>query len=373
MDIKEVRANAKERMKGFCRVCPVCDGRACAGETPGMGGIGTGSAFKNNVAALAGVRLNMRLIHEVKKPVTETEVLGFRLRLPVLAAPIGGTSFNMGGALSEAEYARAIVSGCREAGIVGCVGDGAPDELHEAGNAAITAEGGWGIPFIKPWEGEELERKMCRAAATGTRVLGMDIDAAGLIALARMGRPVSPKTCAELAAIVDRSHELGMKFVLKGIMTVEDAIAAERAGCDGIVVSNHGGRALDHTPGTIEALPAIAAQVKGRMAVLMDGGIRDGLDVLKALAFGADAVVVACPLCHMNLDLRQRQAVGGSMKMPVLYFTQLMGLALGLPHQELGFEKLCVSPDELLRKIDAAQAAKAAAAKADEATEEAKA
>ena len=230
MDIKEVRANAKERMKGFCRVCPVCDGRACAGETPGMGGIGTGSAFKNNVAALAGVRLNMRLIHEVKKPVTETEVLGFRLRLPVLAAPIGGTSFNMGGALSEAEYARAIVSGCREAGIVGCVGDGAPDELHEAGNAAITAEGGWGIPFIKPWEGEELECKMCRAAATGTRVLGMDIDAAGLIALARMGRPVSPKTCAELAAIVDRSHELGMKFVLKGIMTVEDAIAAERAG-----------------------------------------------------------------------------------------------------------------------------------------------
>ena len=264
MDIKEVRANAKERMKGFCRVCPVCDGRACAGETPGMGGIGTGSAFKNNVAALAGIRLNMRLIHEVKKPVTETEVLGFRLRLPVLAAPIGGTSFNMGGALSEAEYARAIVSGCREAGIVGCVGDGAPDELHEAGNAAITAEGGWGIPFIKPWEGEELERKMCRAAATGTRVLGMDIDAAGLIALARMGRPVSPKTCAELAAIVDRSHELGMKFVLKGIMTVEDAIAA---------------------------------QVKGRMAVLMDGGIRDGLDVLKALAFGADAVLIGRPFC----------------------------------------------------------------------------
>lgn len=93
----------------------------------------------------------------------------------------------------------------------------------------------------------------------------------------------------------------------------------------------------------------------------------------RAQAFGADAVVVACPLCHMNLDLRQRQAVGGSMKMPVLYFTQLMGLALGLPQQELGFEKLCVSPDELLRKIDAVQAAKAAAAKADEATEEAKA
>lgn len=88
-----------------------------------------------------------------------------------------------------------------------------------------------------------------------------------------------------------------MKFLLKGIMTVEDAIAAERAGCDGIVVSNHGGRVLDHTPGTIEVLPAIAEQVKGRMAVLMDGGIRDGFDVLKALAFGADAVLIGRPFC----------------------------------------------------------------------------
>lgn len=107
-----------------------------------------------------------------------------------------------------------------------------------------------------------------------------------------------------------------MKFVLKGIMTVEDAIAAERAGCDGIVVSNHGGRALDHTPGTIEVLPAIAAQVKGRMAVLMDGGIRDGLDVLKALAFGADAVLIGRPFCLA--------AVGGGsegVKLTAVIFT----------------------------------------------------
>lgn len=297
MDIKEVRARARERMKGYCRVCPVCDGRACAGETPGMGGIGTGSAFRNNVSALAAVRLNMRLVHDVKQPVTETNVLGFDLRLPVLAAPIGGTAFNMGGSLTEAEYAQAIVSGCRAGGIIGCTGDGAPDELYKAGNAAIAAEAGWGIPCIKPWGGEELERKLRSAAEAGARVLLMDIDAAGLIALARMGRPVSPKTPAELAAIADRVHALGMKFVLKGVMTPADAVAAEHAGCDGIVVSNHGGRALDHTPGTIEVLPAVAAAVRGRMAVLMDGGIRDGLDVLKALALGADAVLVGRPYC----------------------------------------------------------------------------
>ena len=167
MDIKEVRARARERMKGYCRVCPVCDGRACAGETPGMGGIGTGSAFRNNVSALAAVRLNMRLVHDVKQPVTETNVLGFDLRLPVLAAPIGGTAFNMGGSLTEAEYAQAIVSGCRAGGIIGCTGDGAPDELYKAGNAAIAAEAGWGIPCIKPWGGEELERKLRSAAEAG--------------------------------------------------------------------------------------------------------------------------------------------------------------------------------------------------------------
>lgn len=295
MDIQELRARARERMKGYCRVCPVCDGRACAGETPGMGGIGTGASFQNNIRALAAVQWNMRLIHEVKRPETETSLLGMTLRVPVLAAPVAGTAFNMGGFLDEAAYAAAVVSGCRTAGIVGCVGDGAPDELHQAGNAAIAAEGGWGIPFIKPWDGEELEAKIVRAAVTGARVLGMDLDAAGLIALARMGRPVSPKSPQELAGIVERVHREGMRFVLKGVMTPEDARAAERAGCDGIVVSNHGGRVLDHTPGTIEVLPAIAEQVKGRMAVLVDGGIRNGGDVLKALALGADAALVGRP------------------------------------------------------------------------------
>ena len=247
MDMQELRARARERMKGYCRVCPVCDGRACAGETPGMGGIGSGASFRNNIQALADVQWNMRLIHEVKRPDTETSILGMTLRLPVLAAPVAGTAFNMGGFLDEATYAAAVVSGCRKAGIVGCMGDGAPDELHEAGNAAIAAEGGWGIPFIKPWDGEELEAKIVKAASTGARVLGMDLDAAGLIALARMGRPVSPKSRQELSRIVERVHREGMKFLLKGLMTPEDALAAEGAGCDGIVVSNHGGRVLDGT------------------------------------------------------------------------------------------------------------------------------
>jgi isopentenyl diphosphate isomerase/L-lactate dehydrogenase-like FMN-dependent dehydrogenase len=67
------------------------------------------------------------------------------------------------------------------------------------------------------------------------------------------------------------------------------------AGIDGIVVSNHGGRVLDHTPGTAEVLPRIAASVKGRVAIIADGGVRTGVDMLKMLALGADCVMIGRP------------------------------------------------------------------------------
>ena len=157
--MKEINEKARELMKGFCRVCKVCDGKACAGEVPGMGGLGTASSFKSNVKALANVRLNMRLLHDVTAPDTKTSVLGLDLDMPVLAAPIGGVSFNMGGGISEEEYIDAVVGGCRARGIIGCTGDGVPDFLHEAGYSAIKKNDGLGIPFIKPWEGDELDEK----------------------------------------------------------------------------------------------------------------------------------------------------------------------------------------------------------------------
>ena len=95
--MKEIRDKARELMDGFCRVCPRCDGRVCAGEVPGMGGIGTAGAFKDNLAALDALLFNMRLIHGVTEPDTGVEILGKKLLLPLLAAPIGGVSFNMGG------------------------------------------------------------------------------------------------------------------------------------------------------------------------------------------------------------------------------------------------------------------------------------
>lgn len=279
-------------MDGFCRVCRVCDGRSCAGEVPGMGGIGTGAAFRDNIQALTECRFQMRVIHGVVEPDTRTEILGISLAIPVLAAPIGGVSFNMGGKLSEDAYIAAKLEGCREKGIIGCTGDGAPDFIHEAGFQAIRSLQGHGIPFIKPWEDKELFGKLEGAAAAGAAVVGMDIDAAGLITLKLMGRPVSPKTPEKLKEIISRTP---MKFILKGIMTPDQARIAVDVGASAIVVSNHGGRVLDHTPGVARILSEVALAVKGRIVILADSGVRTGGDVLKMLALGADAVMIGRP------------------------------------------------------------------------------
>ena len=87
----------------------------------------------------------------------------------------------------------------------------------------------------------------------------------------------------------------GKPFILKGIMTVKGAEKALEAGAAGIIVSNHGGRVLDQCPATAEVLPAIVDAVGGKMKIFVDGGIRSGMDVFKALALGADAVLIARP------------------------------------------------------------------------------
>lgn len=290
--MKTTRAAARERMKGHCRVCPICNGVACAGEVPGMGSLGTGAAFRANLTALAAHRLEMRLLHDVTAPKTAVSLLGLELEIPLLAAPIGGVSFNMGGALSEEDYIRSKLEGCRAGGIIGCTGDGVPAFIHEAAFAAIGALSGHGIPFIKPWEDAELYTKLESAVATGAPAVGMDVDAAGLVTLRQMGRPVSPKSPQQMKAIIE---SVPVPFILKGIMTPDQAQLAVDVGAAAIVVSNHGGRVLDHVPGAAEVLPDIADAVRGQIAILADGGIRSGVDILKMLALGADAVLIGRP------------------------------------------------------------------------------
>jgi 4-hydroxymandelate oxidase len=89
-----------------------------------------------------------------------------------------------------------------------------------------------------------------------------------------------------------------LPMLLKGIVNADDAVRAADVGASGVIVSNHGGRNLDTLPATIDALPEVTARIGGRVPVLVDGGIRRGTDVLKAIAFGASAVLIGRPYLY---------------------------------------------------------------------------
>ncbi|MFA4902612.1 MAG: alpha-hydroxy-acid oxidizing protein [Desulfobaccales bacterium] len=293
MNLAELREVAKDKLKGYCRVCPVCNGRACAGEVPGMGGAGTGSAFAANLEALARYRLNMRTLHDVKEPDTSFTLWGEKLSMPILAAPMTGVSYNMGGKISEEGFLQEIVAGALIAGTLGMSGDGADPEMYAGGLKAIADHHGKGIPITKPRAQAEAIKYLKAAAEAGVLGVGVDIDGAGLITMALKGQPVGPKSFDEIKELIASTK---LPFLVKGIMTPEEAELALAAGAAAIVVSNHGGRVLDSTPGAAEVLPAIADRVKGRVLIFADGGVRSGSDVLKLLALGADLVLVGRPL-----------------------------------------------------------------------------
>jgi isopentenyl diphosphate isomerase/L-lactate dehydrogenase-like FMN-dependent dehydrogenase len=293
MDYKTLREEARKNLKGFCRVCPVCDGRACAGEVPGMGGSGTGASFKANLEALSKYRLNLRTLHNAKNVDTSLTLFGKRVETPILGAPMTGAVYNMGPALDERDFVGMIVSGSRNAGSIGFTGDGADPAMYASGIEAIKVENGWGIPIIKPREQGAILEMLKNAEEANPIAVGVDVDGAGLITMALKGQPVGPKTKEELKEIISATK---LPFILKGIMTADEAELAAEVGAAAIVVSNHGGRIIDHTPGAAEVLPEIVKAVKGKLTILADGGVRSGVDALKLLALGADAVLIARPL-----------------------------------------------------------------------------
>jgi isopentenyl diphosphate isomerase/L-lactate dehydrogenase-like FMN-dependent dehydrogenase len=292
---EEMLKVARERLYPKCRVCPECDGKACAGEWPGMGGIGSGRTFINNVEDLAKLHLVMRTLHNVSKPDTSFTLWGEKLDFPILAACTGGTTYNMGGKIGEDEFIGAVIGGCTKAGTMGMAADGIGDPLsvYETRLKAIAANGGRGIAIIKPRTQEEIIKRIKLVEASGARAVGIDIDSAGKAARSLPGQTVEPKTLAQLKELVKATK---LPFIVKGITTPEEAEIAWKAGAAAVVASNHGGRVLDHLSGTAVFLPKIVERVKGKVLILCDGGVRYGTDVLKYLALGADAVLVGRPI-----------------------------------------------------------------------------
>lgn len=293
MEWTDIKQQAKERLQGICRLCRICNGLNCAGEIPGIGGVGSGSSFINNYQALLKVRLNLRTLHNVSNPTTEVEILGHKLALPVLGAAVAGCRINFQGRMSEEEFCWSQVQGALAAGTVALTGDGGHTEIFAAGIKAVQTAKGAAIPIIKPRPLPDLISRLRQAEEAGAMAVGIDVDAAGLINMRLLGQPVGPLDSGDLEIICQSTK---LPVIVKGIMTPDEAVVACEAGAQAIVVSNHGGRALDHTPGTAEVLPQIAQAVRGRITILADGGVRTGTDVLKFLALGADAVLVGRPV-----------------------------------------------------------------------------
>lgn len=112
MDMKHEWEAARQKLKPWYRVCPVCNGVACAGEIPGLGGIGTGESFKENVKALAAWKLNLRTVHDSSPFDTTLDLWGLTLTTPIMCAPLAGASSRLGGAVSESEMVDSLLEGC---------------------------------------------------------------------------------------------------------------------------------------------------------------------------------------------------------------------------------------------------------------------
>jgi len=275
-------------------------------------------SLRRNREAFTKWALRPRVLVDVSRRDTSTSVLGQRVSMPILVAP---TAFH---GLVHPEGEVATARGAAAAGTVMVVSAIATRELEEVAKA--VAGPCWFQLYV--WRDREVTAQLVkRAARAGYGAICLTVDTPLLgrrekdernaftlppgLSIANVrpagldGVPASERGSAfakYVAELLDPAVTwkdiawlrslTSLPIVLKGIMTAEDATLAVEHGVDGIIVSNHGGRQLDSTVGTLDALPDIVAAVQGRVEVFMDGGVRRGTDVLKALALGAKAVLI---------------------------------------------------------------------------------
>ena len=279
------------------------------------GGADDEATLAENEAAFRRVGLVPRVLRGAGTPDLATELLGESLSMPVLVAP---TAFHR---LAHPEGECATARAARAAGTVMILSMAATQPVEAVAKAA--GGGLWFQLYVQPDPGF-TEAVVRRVEAAGCTALVVTVDSPvfgqrdrdlrhGFHALpeglvcenmrepGRDGVPGAVRDIAFSTALSWREIEwlrgkTALKIVLKGIMHPDDARLAIGCGIDGLMVSNHGGRQLDTVPASLDLLPAIAEAVSGRLPVLLDGGIRRGTDVVKALALGADAVAIGRPV-----------------------------------------------------------------------------
>jgi len=277
------------------------------------GGVTDELSVERNRRAFESWALRPRVLRDVSGLDLSATVLGAKVNLPVLIAPCGGHQK----AHPEGEFA--TYRAAAACGTVFCVSANAGADFAQLAQAA---RGRLWLQLY-PFRDKEMTKDwLKRAKDTGYEAVCVTLDSQwpakrerDIRNSYRNVRGVNfPKTEGD-AARGQRGAHLGggdpaatwkdlewiksispLPVVAKGIMTGEDAESCAQSGADGVIVSNHGGRHLDNTLATIEVLPEVTAAVKGKTEIYLDGGIRRGADVVKAIALGAKAVFIGRPL-----------------------------------------------------------------------------
>jgi len=263
------------------------------------GGAGDEWTLAENLRSFERWVLRPRFLRGSAAPDPSTELLGTRIASPVLVAPWA----YQGRAHPDGELG--TVRGAARAGTIAVVSSTAVDDLERI--AAASDGPKWWQLYLFADAGLNAEM-LGRVATAGYEAICWTVDfpVAGLRHRdARSGFVIpmgigdddyvfEPNMTWDHLAFI-REHATDLPVLVKGILTAEDALLAVEHGADGVVVSNHGGRQLDSCLASLDALPEVVEAVQGRLPVLMDGGVRRGTDVLKAIALGAAAVMVGRP------------------------------------------------------------------------------
>jgi isopentenyl diphosphate isomerase/L-lactate dehydrogenase-like FMN-dependent dehydrogenase len=280
------------------------------------GGAGDELTLRDNVKAWQRWRLRPRVLTDVNQVSTATELLGASISMPILIAPVAYQR------LVDPEGEVAMARAAAEAETVMCLSTLATTTPSELAAAAPPGRR-WFQLYC--FEDEAVTKALSEEAVeSGFEAIVVTVDAppggnrerdlrTGFAIPAGLGVPsVAAAMGVERAVTIeetfglmsrsltwsdleDISSESSLPVLVKGLLTSEDATLAVEHGAAGVVVSNHGGRQLDRALATGDALPEVVEAVEGRAAVLVDGGIRRGVDVAIALALGADAVLVGRP------------------------------------------------------------------------------
>ena len=291
MTYEEVLINARKTILN-CKACPECNGLGCVNTLPGPGSKAPGNGAHDNWKGWKAIRLNIDTFAPDLPVDTGFSLFGRSFSLPLLTGPIGALTQYSKEDVTVA-FNDAVIQAAGETGIIDCFGDGlAPATLSGALDSVLRHPEAGVIPVLNPLPNAQICERMAPFENTGTLALCVVVDSAGLTHWKFKGITPGSKTVEDLKELKSFTKK---PFLDKGIMTARAAEQAVEAGADGIIVSNHGGRVLPDVPATAEVLPEIVRAVKGQTVIIVDGGIRHGSDMVKALAIGADAVLICRP------------------------------------------------------------------------------